>query len=91
MEWLFSHPDEGEQGGGDGAPAGQAENSSGHADPGTYELLGFVNHKGTSVHAGHYVAHVRSGEGWALFNDNKVVQAEKIPLDDAYLLFFARK
>ena len=30
------------------------------------------------MHSGHYVAHVREGEGrgWVLFNDEKVVKAE---------------
>lgn len=90
VEWLFNHPDEGGDAT-DSAGASQGSSPLGHADPGSYDLMGFVNHKGTSVHAGHYVAHIRSGAGWALFNDNKVVQAEKVPLDDAYLLFFVRR
>lgn len=92
VEWLFNHPDEGDSGAADVAST-QDQNPSavGHSGPGVFDLLGFVNHKGTSIHAGHYVAHVRSGNGWALFNDNKVVQAEKIPLEDAYLLFFKRR
>ena len=93
MEWLFNHPDEGDQGAGEGSAAGgsTAPVKMGHEGARVYDLMAFVNHKGTSVHAGHYVAHVRSGNGWALFNDNKVVQAEKVPLEDAYLLFFQRR
>ncbi|KAI9021093.1 hypothetical protein DFJ74DRAFT_607161 [Hyaloraphidium curvatum] len=90
VEWLFNHPDDGGDPGADAAePAAAADVDD--TRPAVYDLLAFINHKGTSVHAGHYVAHVKSGDGWALFNDNKVVQAEKIPLDDAYLLFFAKR
>jgi uncharacterized UBP type Zn finger protein len=35
-----------------------------------------VSHKGPSVHSGHYVAHIRKGDDWILFNDEKVVKAD---------------
>ncbi|TFK48016.1 ubiquitin carboxyl-terminal hydrolase 14 [Heliocybe sulcata] len=59
--------------------------------PAKYGLKAFISHKGPSVHSGHYVAHIRypaysSGvaanesdpdEGWVLFNDEKVVKADR--------------
>jgi len=44
--------------------------------PARYRLRAFVSHKGTSVHSGHYVAHIRTDAGWVLFNDEKVVRAD---------------
>ncbi|EPQ61322.1 ubiquitinyl hydrolase [Gloeophyllum trabeum ATCC 11539] len=59
--------------------------------PARFRLNAFISHKGPSVHSGHYVAHIRypahgSGvaandddpdEGWVLFNDEKVVKADR--------------
>lgn len=89
VEWLFSHPDDD---GSDSAPAPAAAAGSKDTLPGSknlpakYRLKAFVSHKGPSVHSGHYVAHVwtgqadQSGEGkgsWILFNDEKVVRADE--------------
>ena len=98
VEWLFSHPDDmGE----DSAPA--ASSSSTPAQPeigGTkeapvrYALKAFISHKGPSVHSGHYVAHIRVGDEWVLFNDEKVVKADAESVRDlkrfAYLYFLER-
>jgi len=61
-----------------------------------YKLLGFISHKGPSIHSGHYVAHLRKrmeGE-WVLFNDEEVVKANVESIKElkklAYLYFFAR-
>ncbi|KAF8557222.1 ubiquitinyl hydrolase [Imleria badia] len=73
--------------------------------PATYRLKAFISHKGPSVHSGHYVAHVllpRSpnamevdgNEAWVLFNDEKVVQADRTSVDElkklAYMYVFER-
>ena len=46
------------------------------------------------MHSGHYVAHVRVGDEWAFFNDEKVVKADKESLESlkpfAYLYIFER-
>ena len=77
IEWLFSHPeDQGEE---EGAEV-PAETSSGEPKrrgsktlPAQYRLKAFISHKGSSVHTGHYVAHIHYPEhGWVLFNDEKV-------------------
>jgi len=78
--------------------------------PAKYRLKAFVSHKGPSVHSGHYVVHIKhpglvsgsSGkdadgepeEGWVLFNDEKVVKADKESVRDlkrlAYLYVFEK-
>ena len=78
--------------------------------PAKYRLKAFISHKGPSVHSGHYVVHIKhpglvpgnSGgdvdrepeEGWILFNDEKVVKADKDSVRDlkrlAYLYIFEK-
>jgi len=78
--------------------------------PAKYRLKAFISHKGPSVHSGHYVVHIKhpalvsgsSGkdvdgepeEGWVLFNDEKVVKADKESVRDlkrlAYLYIFEK-
>jgi len=75
-----------------------------------YRLKAFISHKGPSVHSGHYVAHIKHPgfatnspgkdadeeleEGWVLFNDEKVVKADKESVRDlkrlAYLYIFEK-
>ncbi|SCV69304.1 BQ2448_2324 [Microbotryum intermedium] len=85
IEWLFSHPEEPEA---DGTSGGTEDlvTKPNHPEvigstmlPARYQLKAFISHKGPSVHSGHYVAHVResSDAGWVLFNDEKVVRADK--------------
>ena len=105
VEWLFSHPDdmgdtETSGGGASNAPQETAKNDYGGSSalPARYRLKAFVSHKGPSVHSGHYVAHIRldlpDGEGWVLFNDEKVVKADQESVDAlkplAYLYIFER-
>ncbi|KAG5643673.1 hypothetical protein DXG03_000504 [Asterophora parasitica] len=101
VEWLFNHPDDA---GEDTASAAEApaatENAAAAVIPGSkdvparYVLKAFVSHKGPSVHSGHYVAHIRVGEEWVLFNDEKVVKADEESVAQlkklAYLYFFER-
>lgn len=92
VEWLFSHPDDD---GSESASATAAAGGGGGAEtklpgskelPAKYRLKAFISHKGPSVHSGHYVAHVWTGQadasgggkgGWVLFNDEKVVRADE--------------
>jgi ubiquitin carboxyl-terminal hydrolase 5/13 len=106
VEWLFSHPDDD----GSEAPqptTQQAQTLYGTKDaPVRYKLKAFISHKGPSVHSGHYVAHIRKqfeqldhvgGDedgGWVLFNDEKVVRADRESVKElkklAYLYVFER-
>lgn len=98
VEWLFSHPDDD---GSEAAPAQQQQSQSKTANvhgtkdvPVRYTLKAFISHKGPSVHSGHYVAHIRKGEDWVLFNDEKVVKADVESVKElkklAYLYVFER-
>ncbi|KAJ1659448.1 ubiquitin C-terminal hydrolase Ubp14 [Dispira simplex] len=91
VEWIFSHPEDAE------TATGQSSSldvpiPSDSTLPGHYRLASFVSHKGTSVHCGHYVAHVWREDlnQWVLFNDNKVVVAPNPPVDAAYIYFLHR-
>ncbi|KAJ5475056.1 Ubiquitin carboxyl-terminal hydrolase 14 [Penicillium diatomitis] len=101
VDWVFTHPDDGDEAiGNDGnAEVAQTSEPVGYGTvPARYQLRSIVCHKGTSVHAGHYVAFIRktraSGQSpsWVLFNDEKVVECDKV--DDmkqtAYLYFLTR-
>ncbi|KAF2204936.1 ubiquitinyl hydrolase [Delitschia confertaspora ATCC 74209] len=97
VDWLFSHPDA-------TGDSGDDENSKNKTIPGSdqqpakFQLQSIVCHKGSSIHAGHYVAFVRKnapGEqspSWVLFNDEKVAKAGDV--DEmkkfAYVYFFRR-
>lgn len=102
VEWLFSHPDD--TGLDDITPASAVSPLTTTATvsiggtvalPAKYVLKAFISHKGPSVHSGHYVAHIKKeGEGWVLFNDEKVVKADNESVKAlkalAYLYVFER-
>lgn len=107
VEWLFSHPDDmGDEPTGPATSAPSPEEQSSHGGsaelPAKYRLKAFISHKGPSVHSGHYVAHIRKfgndqadeNDGWVLFNDEKVVKADRESVKDlkrfAYLYIFER-
>ncbi|GAW13099.1 hypothetical protein ANO14919_024770 [Xylariales sp. No.14919] len=101
VEWLFSHPDDqGDFGEESGAAAEKTESVlAGSADlPANFQLQSIVCHKGTSIHAGHYVAFIRKQidpsdkPKWVLFNDEKVVEAGDVEemKKTAYVYFFNR-
>ena len=66
--------------------------------PANFQLQSIVCHKGSSIHAGHYVAFVRKqipdeqSVGWVLFNDEKVAKAADVEemKKFAYVYFFRR-
>ncbi|KAH7923304.1 ubiquitinyl hydrolase [Leucogyrophana mollusca] len=107
VEWLFNHPDDT---GEDAVPSKEKGKTLPGSTrlPARYKLKAFISHKGPSVHSGHYVAHIRiprtegvdamdvdDSEGrWVLFNDEKVVLADKTSVDElkklAYLYVFER-
>lgn len=102
IEWLFSHPDdqgedEGAVASGQGTSTGEAKPRGSKTIPANYRLKAFISHKGSSVHTGHYVAHIHYPEhGWVLFNDEKVVsanggaQAAEALMPYAYLYVFEK-
>ncbi|KAF1984486.1 ubiquitinyl hydrolase [Aulographum hederae CBS 113979] len=110
IDWLFSHPDA--PGVFEEAPetiesavfSTAASNSNESPLPGSetlpanFQLQSIVCHKGSSIHAGHYVAFIRKvlpgveEPSWVLYNDEKVAKA--VDIDEmkkfAYIYFFRR-
>ncbi|KAK5946119.1 ubiquitin C-terminal hydrolase Ubp14 [Knufia obscura] len=100
LDWVFSHPDDQGDFSEDtpSEPVAPKVLSGSSETPAVFELESIACHKGSSIHAGHYVAFVRKevpgeqGRQWVLFNDEKVVRAADI--DEmkkfAYVYFFRR-
>jgi len=90
VDWLFSHPLEpppvaeldayDSNANAVSIPPTSTEKLTGYSTPASYALQSVVMHKGSSIHAGHYVAFIRKKipgaekEDWILFNDEKVVR-----------------
>lgn len=90
LDWLFSHPDD--QGEDVNTNQDTSEKVIGDSNPPfDYTVKSFVSHKGTSIHCGHYVAHVKKGDEWVLFNDNRVAVTPNPPISEGYLYFLQRK
>lgn len=95
-DWLFSHADDLDaavaavNGSDTAAGPSRVDNEDG---VGEYELLGFVSHIGKHTSHGHYVCHMRRGDGgsWVIFDDSKVAKSEAPPLDLGYLYLYRRK
>ncbi|KAF2635788.1 hypothetical protein P280DRAFT_522720 [Massarina eburnea CBS 473.64] len=103
VDWLFSHPDATGDFDADGsseAPAAAAAKQRAGSDklPASFQLQSIVCHKGSSIHAGHYVAFIRKqlpdeqSDSWVLFNDEKVAKAGDVEemKKFAYVYFFRR-
>ena len=54
-------------------------------------MVGMISHIGKNTGSGHYVAHVKKGTKWVIFNDEKVALSENPPIQHAYLYLFQRK
>jgi ubiquitin carboxyl-terminal hydrolase 5/13 len=97
-DWLFSHADdldsavaavEGASSGASGGGAGAAVTED-RADVGKYQLVGFISHIGRNTGSGHYVAHIRKGGRWVIYDDQKVALSEHPPRGLGYLYLYAR-
>ena len=89
VDWLFSHPEVADE------PLEQkpeATQEKPDTRSGKYRLFSLISHKGTSANCGHYVAFVKKGDDWVLFNDNKVVQVPDITeaSEGAYVYVYQR-
>ncbi|KAJ3229576.1 hypothetical protein HDU81_005241 [Chytriomyces hyalinus] len=87
VDWLFSHADDSMA---LDEPAPSSASSEGPSASPKYRLIAFISHRGTSAHCGHYVAHVKKGDQWVLFNDNKVVEVPDVmkAIGEAYIYFY---
>ncbi|KAJ3284164.1 hypothetical protein HDU79_008435 [Rhizoclosmatium sp. JEL0117] len=89
IDWLFSHAGEDMAIDEEPVAASGSNDKEASANP-RYELIGFISHRGTSAHCGHYVAHIKKGDSWVLFNDNKVAEVPDIQkaVGEAYIYFY---
>lgn len=93
VSWLFENPtDAGEE---PAEPMDEDDAKPGHVNsPASYKLKAFISHKGPSVHSGHYVVHVKHGDDWILFNDEKVVKESETNLNSllgkGYVYFYEK-
>jgi len=92
-EWLFNHPDDGSS----ETPVEKAVEPNKQATtlpvdtrPPVYELFAFITHMGTSVHSGHYIAHIKKDGKWVLYNDQRVEVAPFPPSGNAYMYFYRK-
>ena len=92
-DWLFSHmddPDSEQEADGDSVMQAQDVDYS-CGKPGIYALQSFITHLGASVHAGHYVCHIKKGSDWIYFNDAKVAMTTESPFGKGYIYVFNKK
>jgi len=91
IDWLSSHFEDDVELTSDQANSNdKMEEDETDNKPAKYELIGFVTHMGTSAQCGHYVIHLRHNNEWYLYNDEKVVKADEIPVENAYMYLFKR-
>ncbi|KAI9343245.1 hypothetical protein BDR26DRAFT_858775 [Obelidium mucronatum] len=90
VDWLFSHAGD-DMAIDEAAPASSSSSEDASSASPRYQLIGFISHRGTSAHCGHYVAHVKKGDQWVLFNDNKVAEVPDVEkaIGEAYIYFYA--
>ena len=63
---------------------------------GTYDLVGFVSHDGSTLSSGHYFATAKRGQTWYKFDDENVteiprVENTNIASTKAYLVFYKKR
>lgn len=106
MEWIFTTMDDPayEEAPSAEQLAGTSSSASSSAAPeeppevalarvaaSTFSLIGFIEHRGSSIHSGHYIAYLRIAGVWHQFNDARVRLCPNPPLNQAYMLFFERQ
>ena len=55
---------------------------------GKYELIAYICHLGSNANCGHYVCHVKQGNEWIMFNDNKVFISLRPPFTKASICLY---
>lgn len=71
----------------------QQGSTSSNSSSTRYSLHAIISHKGTSVHCGHYVAYVKDGTRWVLYNDCRVADATPViasAKEQGYIYLFRR-
>jgi len=90
VDWMFSHEEP--QGAVQQQPQSteiSSEKKEGNTSS-QYTLFAFITHMGTSLQAGHYVAHIKHGNQWVIYNDAKVCESQDPPKKMAYIYIYRR-
>ncbi len=95
VDWIFAHEGEDLEAAANGSTGGGAGQKSavpeiGAAGEGKYQLMAMVSHLGPNMDHGHYVCHVKKGDKWALFDDDRVARSPTPPADKAYMVLYAK-
>jgi len=95
MEWMFSHMDDPDSADEEEKKGPEVEEAGPNpflaSDSTVFDLHSTVTHIGGSIHAGHYVAHVKMDGRWVYFNDDKVAETKNPPLGRGYLYVLKQK
>lgn len=58
---------------------------------GQYSLIAIISHVGRNTEHGHYICHMKNGDGtWSLFNDEKVALANRPPFNCGFMYLYRR-
>lgn len=57
---------------------------------GHYTLMAVISHLGKNTDHGHYICHLKKGDSWVLFNDEKVGKAKSAPLGYGFMYLYRR-
>lgn len=94
-DWIFSHMDDPDSDGDSQMINEEAKENLNNYQcdkPGNYQLSSFITHLGASVHAGHYVCHIKNeNKEWIYFNDDKVALTTEPPLGKGYMYFLKKE
>lgn len=102
-DWLFSHSDDLDSavanvmngdsvGSGSTGAAGDINNLVyDSSDEGRYDVVAVISHLGKNTSHGHYVCHIKKGDKWVLYNDDKVTEAKNPPLKYGFMYLFKRR
>ncbi|OAJ40587.1 hypothetical protein BDEG_24304 [Batrachochytrium dendrobatidis JEL423] len=95
VDWLFSHS--GSDMPMDDEPIITSNSTSADdtIDQGLakYNLFAIISHRGTSAHCGHYVAFIKHGSQWVMYNDSKVVKVPDMSnyIGQGYIYLYKRE
>ncbi|GKY96919.1 hypothetical protein MPSEU_000650800 [Mayamaea pseudoterrestris] len=98
-DWLFSHMDDIDsaisalqirEAASDGTHTSSAPSMTLEDGDGKYSMIGMISHIGKNTGSGHYVAHLKRGDDWVIFNDEKVALSSKPPTEHAYMYLYKR-
>lgn len=88
-DYLFNHPDEIFEKKNEKEIVSNDDNKEINLNNSSvFELYAFITHLGKNTSHGHYVSHVKKGNDWIYFNDNKVNIDADPPIHKGYIYFY---